>query len=93
MESLQQVKGNKTSGICKSNIANRMVYGFFVAFGLIDIFQGKTMDAATYLGLALAFDPFDSSVPWKVRPLYQRVWLFVHLIIVFALFISGVFIK
>jgi hypothetical protein len=37
--------------------------------------------AFTNLGIAMIFDPFDSSVKWSNRPLYQRMWLLAHLTI------------
>jgi hypothetical protein len=36
------------------------------------------------MGISLAFDPFDSTVTWKLRPTWQRAWLFVLLAIAAA---------
>ena len=38
-----------------------------------------------FFGIALAFDPFDQAQPWKERPVWQKVWLLVHLALVAAL--------
>jgi len=38
------------------------------------------------LGIALAFDPFDTTQAWNERPLWQRILPLVHLAIVAALF-------
>ena len=66
---------------------NKWLYGGFVLFGLYMIlFRRQFSDAATYFGIALAFDPFDQAQPWKERPLWQKAWLIVHLAIVAALF-------
>lgn len=40
----------------------------------------------TLLGIALAFDPFDQTITWKARPIWQRAWLVVHLAICAGLF-------
>jgi hypothetical protein len=40
--------------------------------------------AFTNMGIALVFDPFNPAVKWQQRPLYQRIWLLVHLTITFA---------
>ncbi len=69
----------------KSSLA-RFLYGGLLAFGLIMLTRGDWMQAASYLGIALAFDPFNTEQPWKERPLWQRTWLIVHLGIVAAVF-------
>jgi hypothetical protein len=40
--------------------------------------------AFTNMGIALVFDPFNPAVKWQQRPLYQRIWLLVHLAVTFA---------
>jgi hypothetical protein len=58
----------------------RFLYVAFVLLALgYFIFGDDLSDSVINLGIALAFDPFDPTQPWKQRPLYQRVWLFVHL--------------
>ncbi|MFM1853180.1 MAG: hypothetical protein RL164_498 [Bacteroidota bacterium] len=66
----------------KSNqIIQRFLYGGFTALGIYKIVTGHFGDAAMYFGIALAFDPFDQTITWKVRPFWQRAWLVVHLAI------------
>lgn len=66
---------------------NRFLYIGFLIFGFYSIlFKHQWGDAAMYLGIALAFDPFDSEVSWKERPLWQRACLVVHLALVAACF-------
>ncbi len=66
---------------------NRASYFGFVLFGFYSIlFKHNWGDAAMYLGIALAFDPFDQEVSWKERPLWQRAWMVIHLAIVAASF-------
>jgi hypothetical protein len=61
------------------------LYGTFVLLSVY-FFATKQIDSAmSNLGIALIFDPFDQKVLWKNRPLYQRVWLIVHLTIVLGL--------
>jgi H+/Cl- antiporter ClcA len=62
------------------------LYGAFVALGLYFLLAKKDISTAmSNFGIALIFDPFDQKVMWQNRSLYQRVWLIVHLSIVFGL--------
>ena len=66
---------------------HRILYGGFVLFGLYyAIFSRNFGDAAMMLGIALAFDPFDQKQPFDERPNWQKVWLIVHLVLVFTFF-------
>lgn len=49
------------------------------------VFRHSPGFAATYMGIALAFDPFDQSQPWKQRPNWQKVVLIIHLAVVVGL--------
>lgn len=69
---------------------NRVMYGLFIALSIYYVFKNEWMTAASNLGIALLFDPFNQKIKWQQRPLYQRVWLLVHVSIVFMLF--GIFI-
>ncbi len=65
---------------------NRFLYGAFVALGLYFLLAKKDISTAmSNFGIALIFDPFDQKVMWQNRSLYKRVWLIVHLSIVFSL--------
>jgi len=65
----------------------RLLYGGFVLFGLYyAVFSKNFGDAGMMLGIALAFDPFDQKQPFNERPNWQKVWLIVHLILVFTFF-------
>lgn len=57
------------------------MYGAFVLLSLYFLLTGSYADAATNLGIALIFDPFDQTVRWDQRPRWQRVWLIVHLLV------------
>lgn len=64
---------------------NKIVYGVFIVVALIFIIRNEFGDSIIYAGLALAFDPFDTTVPFNKRPLWQRAWLVVHLVAVLVL--------
>lgn len=66
-------------------IFNRVMYAGFVLLAFYFIVRAELPDAMINLGISLIFDPFDQTVSWKNRPLYQRVWLLVHVSIVLAL--------
>lgn len=57
----------------------RFGYIGFVSAGIVFAFMGKFADAAMFGGLALVFDPFDQTLAFPKRPLYQRAILLAHL--------------
>lgn len=66
---------------------NKYLYIGFVLFAIYElVFKHAAGDAATRLGIALAFDPFDQAQPWKERPTWQKAVLIIHLSVVAALF-------
>ena len=66
---------------------NKFIYIGFILFGVYElIFRHSPGDAATYMGIALAFDPFDQAQPWKQRPNWQKTILIIHLAVVAGLF-------
>lgn len=76
----------------RSTLFNRALYALFVALSVYFLFFRKDLASAmTNLGLALVFDPFDQSVMWSNRPLYQRVWLLVHVGLVISLLVYLIF--
>jgi H+/Cl- antiporter ClcA len=65
---------------------NKYLYIGFVLFALYELMiKHSAAEAATQLGIALIFDPFDQAQPWKERPTWQRGVLFVHLAILAGL--------
>jgi hypothetical protein len=65
---------------------NKFIYIGFILFGIYELaFKHSAGEAATFMGIALAFDPFDQSQPWKQRPTWQKVVLIVHLAVVAGL--------
>ena len=66
---------------------NKFIYIGFILFGIYElVYKHSEGDAATYMGIALAFDPFDQAQPWKERPTWQKAVLIIHLAIVAGLF-------
>lgn len=62
----------------------RMAYGLFLLLVVYYLIRGDVENATINMGVALVFDPFDATVKWQDRPLYQRVWLLLHLALTFA---------
>ena len=66
---------------------NKFIYIGFVLFGIYELaFKHSAGDATTFMGIALAFDPFDQTQPWKERPTWQKAVLIIHLAVVAGLF-------
>lgn len=77
-----------------SNKFNKYMYGFFTITSICLLFISKDwMMAVGNLGIALIFDPFDQKITWNDRPLFQKIWLFVHVTVVLLLFGYGLFLK
>lgn len=65
----------------------RFAYVMFILFAVYQISVSKDfIGAASSMGIALIFDPFNRKITWNDRPLWQRAWLIIHLAIVAALF-------
>ncbi len=65
----------------QSNKINRYAYILYMVLVVYLFLKGDYNWAVTNMGIALIFDPFDSSVKWQNRPPYQRAWLIVHVAI------------
>jgi hypothetical protein len=76
------------------SIFNKMAYGAFVIFALYYlIFNKSYTDFIAQFGIALIFEPFNQTIKWGDRPLYQRIWLLVHVAILFVVAIWFFFVK
>ncbi len=82
-----------TETTAKFSPFNRYAYVLFMVLVVYLFIKGDYNMAFTNLGIALIFDPFDPSVKWQQRPMYQRVWLIVHLTLTFAGLIFITFFK
>ena len=68
---------------------NKYLYIGFVLLGLYELLVKKSaLEAATQLGIALIFDPFDAThnQPWQERPQWQKTILIIHLALMGGLF-------
>ncbi len=70
--------------IPQSNRFNRYTYALYMVLVTYLFIKGDYEWAFTNLGIALVFDPFDSTVKWQQRPMYQKVWLLVHVTLTFT---------
>ncbi len=59
---------------------NKPAYAIMTAIGVIYLILKDWSTASIMISLALVFDPFDVSIKWTNRPLWQRAWLILHLI-------------
>jgi len=66
---------------------NRYLYIGFLVLGIYQATANKDyLQAASQLGIALAFDPFNPEQTWNDRPTWQKATLIIHLALVAALF-------
>jgi hypothetical protein len=69
---------------------NKFIYLGFLALGIYQaLFTKDYMQAASSLGIGLAFDPFDTEQKWNDRPTWQKAVLIIHLAFVATLFGLG----
>lgn len=72
---------------------NGFVYAGLLLLSVVYLLGIKEpSNVAICLGIALAFDPFNQSIPFPERPLYQRLWLLIHLLLaILAIVYSMIF--
>lgn len=64
---------------------NKPAYVVFVLAAIFFMVRKDISQAVIFWSLALVFDPFDINQSFNKRPLYQRIWLMVHVAISFVL--------
>jgi hypothetical protein len=70
---------------------NRYLYIGFLILGIYQaLFNKDCTQAATTLGIGLAFDPFNPEQKWNDRPTWQKAVLITHLASVAAMFGFGI---
>jgi hypothetical protein len=68
---------------------NWLGYAAFVLAGILFyVFKEDYSNASIYLALALVFDPFDHKVSYKLRPMWQKIWLVGHMMVAIAVFVQ-----
>ena len=70
-------------------LPNKFVYGVFVVAAIIFICVRDYSSFMIFGGISLAFDPFDQSQAFNKRPMWQRVWLVVHVLVVMAVMLTS----
>ena len=69
---------------------SKFLYIGFLLLGLYQaIFSKDYVEAAAYMGIGLAFDPFNPEQKWNDRPTWQKAVLIIHLALVAAMFSFG----
>jgi len=58
---------------------NRALYTALLIPGISGLVRHDATTAVVGLGLSLAFDPFDTSIPFPQRPLWQKALLITQL--------------
>lgn len=70
---------------------NKFLYVGFLALGLYQAVINKDyIQAASSMGIGLAFDPFNTEQKWTDRPTWQKAVLIIHLALVAGMFGLGV---
>ncbi|MBC7886740.1 MAG: hypothetical protein H7Z13_02550 [Ferruginibacter sp.] len=64
---------------------NKPAYLIFVLAGIYFLITGDFSQAMVFWGLAIVFDPFNPTIPFDKRPVYQKTWLFIHVAITLTL--------
>ncbi|MEY4334761.1 MAG: hypothetical protein RLZZ196_3511 [Bacteroidota bacterium] len=70
---------------------NKFLYIGFLILGGVYLFQKDISQTLIFLGIALAFDPFNVEQKWNDRPNWQKIILITHLSIVFGLVFIEIF--
>jgi hypothetical protein len=69
---------------------NKYLYIGFLLLGTYQAFFNKDyLQAAASFGIGLAFDPFNQMTSWYERPTWHKVILYVHLTILWSMFVLG----
>lgn len=75
----------------KTKIANgkweKFAYAVFLAAGFYFLIRRDYGNAVIFWGLAPIFDPFNAKIPFGKRPVYQQIWLVVHVLITLLVFV------
>ena len=59
---------------------NKYLYIGFVILGIYQAIANKDyIQAASSLGIGMAFDPFNPEQKWNDRPIWQKAVLIIHL--------------
>lgn len=77
-----------------STTVNRWAYAAFMLLSLYFLFVSKDLvSAASNMGIALIFDPFNPATKWTDRKSWQKGWLLLHVLLTLGLLLYGLLIK
>jgi hypothetical protein len=77
-----------------STTVNRWAYAAFVLLSMYFLFISKDLvSAASNMGIALIFDPFNPAIKWTNRKSWQKAWLVLHVLLSLGLLLYGLLIK
>ena len=66
---------------------NKYLYIGFVILGIYQAVANRDyLQAASSLGIGMAFDPFNPEQKWNERPIWQKAALIIHLALCAAFF-------
>jgi hypothetical protein len=75
-------------------VFNRVLYGGFVFFSAYFLLvNNDVLTAASNLGIALIFDPFNPATKWTDRKSWQKAWLLIHVAVTLCMFAFGLLIN
>ena len=72
---------------------NRYAHVMYLILVVYLAVKGDYEWAFANLGISLIFDPFDPTVKWELRPLYQKAWLLTIVALMCAGLIYTIFLK
>ncbi len=84
------MKTTTTTGYIKWQ---KYAYAVFLLAGIGFILKNDFAMAMVFWALSPVFDPFDPRVAFGNRPLWQKMWLLLHITVVFALLIFEIFLR
>ena len=70
------------TAILKMQSFSKYLYIIFTFAAIVFICVKDFTTAIIFACFGLAFDPFNQTLLFNKRPLWQRVWLIVHLVVV-----------
>ncbi len=71
-------------------LPNRVLYVVFLLATIFFIASKDFNTAVIFGGIGLVFDPFDQSRAFGARPIWQKVWLILHLALVLGILVISI---
>lgn len=71
-------------------LPNTFIYSIFLIAAIVFVCLKDFSTAIIFSGIGLAFDPFNQSLAFYKRPVWQRAWLIVHVIGVLTIVVAQI---